>query len=200
VSPTVPTDARPEAETTPAHKTCGGCARLLPLTAFGVNSTRRDGRRSECRECQKARRGPRGKDARRACSLERDLLSLLGAYDSPPFSDILSRTLDEVRQVGATGPAFGEQVEAVRRAVLLRGCRRVDEVIEETGLSRWSADRALEALVDEGALETRDSYTLDDEAAEAGRPVTEYHPKAYPRGEGFSSLFHHRAAVDDDLL
>jgi hypothetical protein len=183
-----------------ASKTCSGpCGRHLPLDSFGVNSTRRDGRRSECRECQKARRGPRGKDAGRACSLEKYLLSLLGTYDSPPLSDILSRTIDEVRQVGATGPAFGEQVESVRRAVLLRGCRRVDEVVEETGLSRWSVDRALEALLDEGALETRDSYTLDDEAAEAGRPVTEYHPKGYPRGEGFSSLFHH-SAVDDDLL
>ena len=112
---------------------------------------------------------------------------------------MLSRALDEVRQIGATGAGFDEQVDAVRRAVLLHGCRRVDEIVEETRLSRWSVDRALEALVDGGALETRDSYTLDDEAAEAGRPVTEYHPKGYPRGEGFSSLFHHRA-VDDDLL
>jgi hypothetical protein len=197
---TTPAECVASDATPTASKACSGpCGRLLPLSSFGVNSTRRDGHRSECRECQKARRGPRGKDARRACSLERDLLSLLSTYDSPPFSDILSRTLDEVRQVGATGPAFGEQVESVRRAVLLRGCRRVDEVIEETGLSRWSADRALEALVDEGSLETRDSYTLDDEAAEAGRPVVEYHPKGYPRGEGFSSLFHH-SAVDDDLL
>src|ERR1700749_319115 len=162
------TECAPADATPTARKTCSGpCGRLLPLSSFGVNSSRRDGRRSKCRECQKGRRGPRGKDAGRARSLKGELLAVLAIYASPPFSDILSRALDEVRQVGATGPAFEEQVESVRRAVLLRGCRRVDEVIEETGLSRWVVDRALEALVNEGALETRDSYTLDDEAAEA---------------------------------
>jgi hypothetical protein len=194
-------DALPTSETTPkAEKTCSGCGLQLPLSSFGVNSSRRDGHRSECRECQRERRGPRGKEAQQALALERDLLALLDGYSSPPLSDVLTRAIDEVRQVGATGPGFDEQVDAVRRAVLLHGCRRVDEVVEDTRLSRWAADRALEALVDEGALEARDSYTLDDEAAEAGRPVTEYHPKGYPRGEGFSSLFQHRAAVDDDLL
>jgi hypothetical protein len=95
-----------------------------------------DGHRSECRECQRARRGPRGRDAQRARSLERELLALLGTYDTSPLSDALSRALDEVRQIGATGAGFDEQVEAVRRAVVVQGCRRVDEVVEETGLSR----------------------------------------------------------------
>jgi hypothetical protein len=199
VSPTVHTDTLPEVETTPAHKTCSGCGLQLPLSSFGVNSSRRDGHRSECRDCQRGRRGPRGKEAQQALALERDLLALLDGYGSPPLSDVLTRAIDEVRQIGATGPDFDEQVEAVRRAVLIHGCRRVDEVVEDTHLSRWSVDRALEALLDEGVLETRDSYELSDEAAEAGRRVTEYHPKGYPRGEGFSSLFH-RGAVDDDLL
>jgi hypothetical protein len=184
------------------QKTCSGpCGRLLPLSCFGVNAARKDGHRSDCRECHRQRRGPRGEAARLALALERELLPLLGSYGSPPLSDILSRALEEVRQVCATGPGFGAQVEAVHRAVLVNGCRRVDELVEETGLSRWAVDRALEALVDEGALEARDSFLLADEAAEAGRRVTEYHPAGYPRGEGFSSLFHqHRRAVDDDLL
>jgi hypothetical protein len=199
VSHTVPTDTLPEVETTPARKTCSGCGRQLPLSSFGVNSLRRDGHRSECRDCQRERRGPRGKEAQQAQALERELLALLSTYSTPPLSDVLTRALDEARQIGATGPGFDEQVEAVRRAVLIHGCRRVDEVTEESRLSRWVAARALERLLDEDVLETRDSFLLDDEAAEAGRRVTEYHPKGYPRGEGFSSLFH-RGAVDDDLL
>jgi hypothetical protein len=202
VSHTVtPTECAPADATPAAPKTCSGpCGRLLPLSSFGVNSGRRDGRRSECRDCQRERRGPRGKEAQQALALEGELLSLLNSYSSPPLSDVLTRAIDEVRQIGATGPGFGEQVDSVRRAVLIHGCRRVDEVVEQTRLSRWVAARALERLLDEGVLEARDSFLLDDEAAEAGRPVTEYHPKGYPRGEGFSSLFHHRGAVDDDLL
>ena len=89
----------------------------------------------------------------------------------------------------------------LRRAVVVNGCRRVDEVIEETGLSRWVVARALEKLVAHRVVEQRDSFRLSDEAAEAGRPVTEYHPRGYPRGEGFSHLFHsHGRAAEDDLL
>lgn len=182
-------------------KRCGGpCGRLLPLSSFSVNAARRDGRRSECRECHKARRGPQGKDAQRARSLERELLSLLGTYCAPPLSDVLSRALDEVRQIGAWGASFDEQVEAVRRAVLVKGCRRVDEIVEEVGLSRWVVDRALEKLLAAKVVETRDSYRLSDEAAEPGRPVVEYHPKGYPRGERFTQFFNRGRAAEDDLL
>jgi hypothetical protein len=185
---------------TEATKTCSGaCRRRLPLSSFSVNNARRDGRRSECRECQRARRGPRGKEAQRARGLERELLALLGTYDTSPLSDVLERALDEVRQIGASGVGFDEQVETVRRAVVVQGCRRVDEIVEETGLSRWVVDRALEHLLAHRVIETRDSYRLDDVAAEAGRPVTEYHPASYPRGESFTHLFR-RQAIEDDLL
>jgi hypothetical protein len=177
----------------------GPCGRTLPLSSFSVNAARRDGRRSECRECNKARRGPRGKDAQRARSLERELLSLLGTYDTSPLSDVLTRALDEVRQISASGVGFDEQVESVRRAVVVQGCRRVDEIVEETGLSRWVVDRALERLLAHRVVETRDSYRLADVAAEAGRPVTDYHPASYPRGESFTNLLGRRA-VEDDLL
>jgi hypothetical protein len=188
------------AEAPPELKRCGGpCGRQLPVSSFGVNNARRDGRRSECRECRKARRGPRGREAQRARSLERELLGLLGTYDTPPLADVLRRALDEVRQVGASGSGFDEQVEAVRRAVVVQGCRRVDEVMEEAGLSRWVVDRALERLLSAGVVETRGSYLLADEAAEAGRPAVEYHPKGYPRGESFARLFRNPAA-EADLL
>lgn len=107
-----------------AVKTCSGpCGRSLPLWAFSINAARRNGRRSECKECHKARRGPRGRDAQRARLLERELLELLGTYDAGPLSDVLTRALVEVRQVGASGAQLAEQVEAVRRAVVVRGCR-----------------------------------------------------------------------------
>ncbi|HEX8502812.1 MAG TPA: hypothetical protein VF659_19670 [Pyrinomonadaceae bacterium] len=183
-----------------AVKTCSGpCGRLLPLSSFGVNNARRDGRRSECRECHKARRGPRGKQAQRARLLERELLALLGTFGTPPLADVLRRALDEVRQVGASGARFDEQVEAVRRAVLIRGCRRVDEIVEEEGLSRWVVDRALERLLAAKVVEARRGYRLSDEAEGAGRSAVEYHPKGYPRGESFAGLFNRRA-VEDDLL
>lgn len=187
---------------TDAAKTCTGpCRRLLPLSSFGVNSSRRDGHRSECRECQRARRGPRGREAQRARGLERELLSLLGTYSAPPLSDVLSLALDEVRQIGAGGAQFDEQVGAVRRAVVVQGCRRVDEVVEETRLSRWVVERALEKLLAHKVVETRDGFRLPDEAEEAGRRAVEYHPRGYPRGEGFSHLFHsHGRAAEDELL
>jgi hypothetical protein len=144
-------------------------------------------------------RGPQGKHARRARSLERELLSLLGTYDTSPLSDVISRALDEVRQIGASGAGFDEQVESVRRAVVVQGCRRVDEVVEETQLSRWAVERALERLLAHKVVEARGSYRLSDEAAEAGRPAVEYHPRGYPRGESFSSFFR-RQDVEDGVL
>jgi hypothetical protein len=187
-------------DTHPELKTCSGpCARHLPPSSFDLASGRRGGRRKECRECRRARRGARDRDARRARSLERELLALLGTFTTPPLSDVLSRALDEVRQVGAAGAQFDEQVSRVRRAVLIGGCRSIDEVIEETGLSRWTVDRALQRLLKHKVVETRERFLLTDEANEAGRPVTEYHPSSYPRGEGFSPLFQSRE-VEDDLL
>lgn len=173
-----------------AVKACSGpCGRTLPLPSFGVNRARRDGRRSECKECHRQRRGPRGKEGRLALGLERELEGLLGIYSAPALSDVLTRAIDEVRQIGATGERRDEQVETVRHAVLVQGCRRVDEVVEETRLSRWVVDHALKLLVRQRVLETRDAFRLGEEAEEAGRPVVEYHPRAYPCGEGFSRLF-----------
>jgi predicted ArsR family transcriptional regulator len=114
------------------------------------------------------------------------------------LTDIVTRALEEVRQIGATGAKLDEQVRAVRQAVLVHGCRRVDEVVEETRLSRWAVDRALETLLAEKVLETRNSYRHAEEAEEPGRPVTEYHPKDSPRGEDFTYILDR--SREDDLL
>jgi hypothetical protein len=144
-------------------------------------------------------RGPRGKEGQQARRLEKEIWVLRETFgEVPSLSDILNRCLEEVRQVGATGAKFDEQVAAVRRAVLIHGCRRADEIVDETKLSRWAVDNALRVLLTEKVLETRDSYRHADEAEEPGRPVTEYHPKDSPRGEDFTHLL--RRAVDDDLL
>jgi hypothetical protein len=173
-----------------AVKACTGpCGRELPLSSFGVNRARKDGRRSDCRDCHRQRRGPRGREGRLALGLARELEGLLSIYSAPALADVLARAIDEVRQIGATGERRDEQVEAVRRAVLIQGCRRVEEVVEETRLSRWVVDHALKLLLRQRVLETRDAFRLGDEAEEAGRPVVEYHPKAYPRGDGFRRFF-----------
>ncbi len=99
--------------------------------------------------------------------------------------------------MGATGAKLEEQVAAVRRAVVEHGCRSAEEVAEEVRLSRKVVDRALERLVGEKVLETRDRFCLPDEAAEPGRPVTEYHPTDTPRGEIFTYLL--RRATDEEL-
>jgi hypothetical protein len=145
-------------------------------------------------------RGPRGRQGQAAVALERELRELLDHYAEPALADVLSRALEEVCQIGATGQKLAEQHEAVRRAVLIHGCRRVDEVVEETRLSRWAVTHALEELVGAGVLETRDAFRLGDEAEEAGRPVVEYHPKAYPRGEGFARLFRRKDSDESHEL
>jgi predicted ArsR family transcriptional regulator len=117
----------------------------------------------------------------------------------PSLSDVISRALEEVRQIGATGGKFNEQVRVVRRAVEVHGCRTSAEAVEETRLSRWVVERALERLVADGVLEPRNSYLLEVDADEPGRPATEYHPTDSPRGEVFTHILHRRAA-DDDLL
>jgi hypothetical protein len=182
-----------------AVKACAGpCGRTLPLSSFSVNAARQDGRQRLCKECHRAARGPRGRAALAALSLERELSGLLDDYEvEPSLSDVLSRALEEVRQIGATGDKLAAQVEAVRHAVLIHGCRRVAEVVEEERLSRWAVEHALAELVGAGVLETRDAFRLGEEAEEAGRPVTEYHPRAYPRGEGFSRLFRRQDAGDE---
>lgn len=188
-----PTQTQPE-----AVKACSGpCGRVLPLSAFGVNRARRDGLGSDCRDCRRRRRGPRGREGRLALGLERELEGLLGIYSAPALADVLRRALDEVRQIGATGGRRDEQVGAVRHAVLIQGCRRVEEVVEETRLSRWVVAHALKLLVRQRVLEPRDAFLLGEEAEEAGRPVVEYHPRAYPRGDGFSRLFRRRDSGDE---
>jgi hypothetical protein len=184
----------------PTSKKCGGpCGRWLPLSSFSIRKKSRDGRFPLCKECHREARGPRGKEGQQARRLEKDLWILRETYgEVPSLSDILNRCLEEVRQVGATGAKFDDQIEAVRRAVLIHGCRRVDEIVDETKLSRWAVDNALQVLLAEKVLETRDSYRHAEEAEEPGRPVTEYHPKDTPRGEDFTHLL--RRAVDDDLL
>lgn len=166
-----------------AAKACAGpCRRVLPLSSFTAYRSREGGRRGVCKECTRARRESRLKEEQQVLALERELLSLLGAYDTPSLSDVLGRALDEVRQIGATGERRAGQVESVRRAVLIHGCRRVDEVVEETRLSRWAVDHALVELVAAGVLETRDAFLLGAEAEGSGRRAVEYHPRAYPRG------------------
>jgi predicted ArsR family transcriptional regulator len=117
----------------------------------------------------------------------------------PSLSDVLARALEEVRQIGASGADFAEQIRVVRAAIFTHGCRTVDEMVDETKLSRWAVDRVLKRLVDERAIETRDSYFLEVDSDEPGRPPVEYHPTDSPRGEVFSHILHRRAA-DDDLL
>jgi hypothetical protein len=180
-------------------KKCGGpCGRRLPLSSFSANRKSKDGRFNLCKECHRETRGPRGKEAQAALALAKELWILRETYSLPSLSDILSRTLEEVRQVGATGAKFDEQVEAVRRAVVVHGCRLVDEIVEETRLSRWAVDNALRVLLAEKVLETRDSFRHAEAAEEPGRPATEYHPKDTPRGEDFTRLL--RRAAEDDLL
>jgi predicted ArsR family transcriptional regulator len=125
-------------------------------------------------------------------------MELQDAYGLPSLSDVLARALAEVRQIGATGADFDEQVRAVRTAIFTHGCRTADEMVDETRLSRWAVDRVLRRLVDEGAVETRDAYLLEVDADEPGRPPIEYHPTDSPRGEVFTHIL--RRAVDDDLL
>lgn len=199
MSPTTSPTRRAHA-TPPASKKCSGeCGRRLPISAFGAASSRRDGKRSECKTCRRARRGNRSKEGRRARALEKELWVIRETYsDVPALADILSRTLEEVRQVGASGAKFDEQVATVRHAVVVNGCRSAEEVIEETGLSRWIVDRALEGLVADRVLETRDRFLLKEEAGEPGRPVTEYHPTDTPRGEVFTHILDR--SRDDHLL
>lgn len=183
----------------PASKKCGGpCERWLPRSSFGARAKSRDGLFPVCKECRRETRGPRGREGQQARALEKELWALRELYPTPSLTDILTRALEEVRQIGVTGAKFDEQVARVRRAVEVEGCRTSAETVEETGLSRWVVERALEKLVADGVLEPRDSFRLEDAAEEPGRPATEYHPVDSPRGEVFSHLL--RRAVDDDLL
>lgn len=180
-------------------KTCGGpCGRRLPLSSFSVRRKSRDGRFPICKECHRETRGPRGKEGQQARALAKELWGLRELYATPSLTDILTRALEEIQQIGATGAKFDEQVGAVRRAVIIHGCRRVDEIVEETRLSRWAVDNALQVLLAENVVETRDSYRHAEEAEEPGRPVTEYHPKDSPRGEDFTYILDR--SRDDDLL
>lgn len=195
-----PTRQSPNRAAQPASKKCGGlCGRWLPRSSFGTRAKSKDGLFPLCKECRRETRGPRGREGQQARALEKELWALREAFgDVPSLADILTRGLEEVRQLGATGAKFDEQVARVRRAVEIEGCRTSAETVEETGLSRWVVERALEKLVAGRILETRDGFQLEDAAEEPGRPPTEYHPIDSPRGEIFSHIL--RRAVDDDLL
>lgn len=189
----------PSPTSPPALKKCSGpCGRRLPPSGFLPDRGRKSGRRSDCKDCYRERRGPRSKEGRQARALAKELWDLREVYPTPSLAAVLSRALEEVQQIGATGAKFDEQVTAVRRAVVVQGCRSAEEVVEETGLSRWAVDRGLEKLVSDGVLETRDRFCLEEEAGEPGRPVTEYHPTDTPRGEIFTHILDR--SRDDHLL
>lgn len=198
MAPTTPARSN-HASRPPLEKCSGPCGRLLPPGDFLPDRSRKSGRRSDCKKCYRQSRGNRSKEGKRARALEKELWVIRETYsDIPSLADILSRALEEVRQVGASGARFDEQVAAVRRAVVSHGCRSAEEVIDETGLSRWVVDRALETLVADKVLETRDRFLLQDEAEEPGRRVTEYHPTDTPRGEVFTHILDR--SRDDHLL
>lgn len=169
------------------------------MSAFGVAAGRKDGRRSDCKECRAVRRGSRSKEGQQARALGKELWVLREAYAGvPSLADILSRAYDEVRQISAPGGKLDEQVATVRHAIEVNGCRTSAEIVEEKGLSRWVVERGLEKLLAAGVVETRDSFRLADEAEEPGRPVTEYHPVNTPRGEVFTHILDR--SRDDHLL
>lgn len=189
----------PSPTSPPALKKCSGpCGQRLPLSAFNVRRKSKDGRFPLCKVCHRETRGTRSREGRQARALEKELWVLREAYPLPSLEAILTRALEEVRQVGASGAKFAEQVASVRHAVIVQGCRSAEEVVEETRLSRWTVDRGLEKLIHDGILETRDRYRLEDEAGEPGRPVTEYHPTDTPRGEVFTHILDR--SRDDYLL
>ena len=198
--PQTSTHPSPNSASRPASKKCGGpCERWLPRSSFGARAKSKDGLFPLCKECRRETRGPRGKEGQQARRLEKELWALREVYgDIPPLADILNRGLEEVRQIGATGAKFNEQLRIVRRAVEVHGCRTSAETVDETGLSRWVVERALERLVSDQILEPRDGFRLEDASEEPGRPPTEYHPIDTPRGEVFTHIL--RRAVDDDLL
>ena len=72
VSPTQSTgvERRPRRATVPASKKCSGpCGRTLPVSSFDTARSRKDGRRSDCKDCRRERRGPRGREAQQARAL-----------------------------------------------------------------------------------------------------------------------------------
>lgn len=197
--PTSPTRRAPSHAPLPTSKCSGPCGRVLPLSCFLPDRGRKSGHRSDCKTCYRERRGARSKEGQRARELAKELWVIRETYaDVPALADILSRVYEEVQQIGASGATFDEQVEAVRRAVLVQGCRSADEVIDDTGLSRKVVDRALEKLLGDGVVETRARFCLSEEAGEPGRPVTEYHPTDTPRGEVFTHILDR--SRDDNLL
>ncbi len=186
--------------TPPRTKKCAGkCGRTLPASSFDIRRKSRDGLFPLCKECRRAARGPRGKEGQQARALEIELRRLAEVYRTPALADVLARAAAEVKEIGASGADFNLQVRAVRRAIDVNGCRLVDEIMEDAQLSRWAVNRALQRLLAEKAIETRDGFLLDHDADEPGRPPVEYHPAHYPRGEDFTHTLHRRAA-EDDLL
>ncbi len=183
----------------PRTKKCSGeCGRTLPLSMFLPDRTRKSGLRSDCKDCYRARRGPRGKEGRQAAALEAELLKLQSTYTVPSLAEALARVLGEVREIKSGGAALAEQVRAVRKAIEVGGCCFIDEIIDDTGLSRWKVDRAVEKLLADKVIESRTPFLLDEDAEEPGRRSIQYHPVGSPRGEDFSHTL--RRHVEDNLL
>lgn len=197
----MPPPPRVRRDAAPALKKCSGpCGRTLPPSSFLPDRSRKSGRRSDCKDCYKQRRGPRGKEAQRAQALAKELWILRETFGAvPALADVLSRAYEEVRQIAAGGASSAEQLRAVREAILIQGCRTVDDIMDDTRLSRYVVGRAVQQLVDEKVVEPRDKFLLEVDGDEPGRPPTEYHPTDSPRGEVFTHILHRRAA-DDDLL
>jgi predicted transcriptional regulator len=143
--------------------------------------------------------GPRGREARQARALLKELWVLHEEFGSEQsLADVLSRAYNEVSQIIAPPADFAAKVQLVRTAIFVNGCRTVDDIVDDTNLSRFSVDRAVARLVTEKAVEPRDRFTLNADAEEPGRPATEYHPTDTPRGEIFTHILDR--SRDDNLL
>lgn len=123
-------------------------------------------------------RKPRAKNKKQrseALALAQRLLFLRDEFPGAAFGDILLNAIVAVRRMAESTRESDR--DGVLRAICEQGCRTMEEICEDTLLTRRVVQPILDELVGHDLVFITEKYTHAGDQTEGGRPELEYHPR-----------------------
>lgn len=124
-----------------------------------------------------------GPQKEQAAALERELIRLRKKFTSPVFEEILLEATARVHRIAHRDD--NKIRDEVFHAIDVQGCRNLEEIMEETSLTRWVLEYILRDLVMCDLVEMREEPAC--RRIGDGKPRMEFHPRHTPPGSNFQT-------------
>lgn len=122
-------------------------------------------------------RKPREKNKKQneqAAQLAQQLMILRDTYTAPIFNDFLTTAIDAAQRIAKSTRRSDR--DAVFHAIFEQGSREMDEICDDTLLTRRVVQPILDEFHSAGLIEIKEKYQLPRDRKEGGRPELQYHP------------------------